>query len=194
MKSRHRGLSILEILIVCAILAVVVVTSVLLIGPGAKRNAYSARIKSDLRQCATAYQLYLNDYDDKLPLTRLSMSSYSYPKGPKDLEHSRGYFLPAVYDLQYDHWHRLVDERFKIQYKWSANTYTVIKEVFFVRKEGTYFPNLFSGPDNGWIRRTEPADRILGLAVTADGTCRWVDIVEQWEHEYAHYLGFVTGI
>lgn len=190
--GRSRAFTVAEIVIVVIIVIILSASILVVVGPPLRAKSQEARIKSDLRQCAGIIALYQSDHDEHYPLSRLSMNAYGYPSGPSELSYSRGYYLPADYNLQYDYWHRLVEEKHTLKHRWLPEDHTVVKEAFFVRKMGRYRPLMYQGPTRGWVRSNVDQVRLQGLAVSVDGHCKWVDLLEEWEDEYSWYLGSVV--
>lgn len=104
-KSRIRGFSLVEVLIVMAIIMIVSAIVWLAVGGRSKLAAKQTIIKSDMHQVILAANLYRNDNDQELPLSWKGMGYYGVNKkdkfGPGFPPADVKYDKPPQYDVSY---------------------------------------------------------------------------------------------
>ena len=63
----RRAFTLIEVLVVSAIIGILAATLTILIGPSMKRKGLETRIRSDLRQFSAAINIYMSDHDGGYP-------------------------------------------------------------------------------------------------------------------------------
>lgn len=185
-------MTLVEIVVVIAIIVVLAVVVWLAVGPAAKEKSLETRIRSDLKQIVAAINIYMLDYDGRLPR--------NFDVLPKDVPRSipglpetgslggglyggNHYFYTQPYRMQ------VFSERFA-KNPFDSEKDPIVKAMMRLRMTGkkeNYW--MFNWDGSGrWAKR----DQGFVLGGRLDGSITWFPIMLPFELEFAalsHRLG-----
>ncbi|RYG39531.1 type II secretion system protein [bacterium] len=184
-SHRPRGITLVEILFVVAIVGLLVGTLTLVFAPKMRTKAMEARITGDLRQIMAATLIYQQENEGELP-----PSIYHYPKGtpivvegyPRVSEWSMGAQVKkANYFVTYNGVERRRERQnpgMLRRFDPQKNAFVKSKK-FFNRIRGRHRYEIWSTPTASLF--TE-GPRVECLGGFLDGHVEWVPSLDAWEH------------
>jgi len=193
-NSRSTGMTLVEVMVVCGIVAVLVGACGLAAMPVIKGKGLEVRIRSDLRQIVTAINVYRSDNDDRLP-PRMSALPAGTPTGlpnwPKSSEFSQGkadngeYYYCLPYRVQ------VFNERYAST-KWDPQMDAIVMATFYRKPTGKKY-SLDSERILGNHTETQ-VDEVLSLGGFLDGHIKWSRIWSQYMEEFARKSYLLGGV
>lgn len=136
--SKLRGLTLVEVLVVTAILAALV--SILVFALRAsKGHGLEAHVRAELQQLSAAINIYMSDYDDRYPISLRAVKKHlpEAPTNPSRLEEP----LPGCSSNVYYNYTRNIEflrgeARYTAQYPYDIRVDPIIKAPFFCKNTG----------------------------------------------------------
>lgn len=195
MQSRlRRGITLVQTLVVITIIVVVTAILGLTIGPRAKVKAKEVRVKSDLRQFASAINLYRSDFDDRLPVSRDNL--YAWGKGnlpkweldesfvqPTDMPWAGyvNYFFTMPWEFQQ------IASKVPLKHPFSESNSSIVKAKFWRRSAGNQIIpfEVTLWPDGQIIDAGRDPVKVLGARL--DGSVGWFWLLEDFQMETMNY-------
>ncbi len=193
MKPRMKAFTLIEVLIVVAIITILVGIIWLAVGPPAKARALDTRISSDLHQLAIGVSLYREEHDGGLPISIDELPA-SLPRGIGGFENEgplgpqfRG---PRNYDLVYSRLDAYHADLLKCVNRWDEDKHGMV-EANFRQK---IMPGKIRLPEwdpKTWkISHYRLYDDIHVLQGFLDGHVAWISREQLWIHELATRRAF----
>jgi prepilin-type N-terminal cleavage/methylation domain-containing protein len=190
MKNR-RAFTLIEVLIVIAIIVILVGILWAVLGPPSKRSVLETSVRAELRQFAGGLAMYMADYDDQYP-PGLSELKCHVPGVP--LESSVvTRFLPecgagrASYSFQRNVDILALERRYDAVYPFVEGVNPVVKASFYCRRPDAKERFVRCGRDRDGSVLWQPQERevVKVLGARLDGSVSWFDQWEQWQEEFA---------
>ena len=175
-RSRRSAFTLVETLVVIAIIALLSGTLWMVLAPRAHRAAQVADVRSRLRQCALAINFYMNDHDGEPPITLnhlvpglsivdpIGGGNFDYPLSTGTFERSHIHILEYGFDPSRD----AVVKCGTIN-DWHGETQTTM----------TSDGNGHQWPYEVPILGLKDTMHVLGARL--DGSVGWVNSIDSWE-------------
>jgi prepilin-type N-terminal cleavage/methylation domain-containing protein len=185
-KRQTTAFTLIEVMIVTAIILVLVAISWLVIAPSMKAKSLETRIRADLRQIGIAINTYMSDNNDMLPYSMRDLPPV-VPRGIGGREdhgplapHFSG---PRDYHLVYSQRDADDTDRWNCHYKWDGTTNPVVCASFRQRVTGAQRSianfDTTTWTEIGKLKREE----VLVLSSFLDGHIAWCQDIEEWRNE-----------
>ncbi|MGV3616945.1 MAG: type II secretion system protein [Fimbriimonas sp.] len=183
---RPQGITLVETLIVVAILCALAGVAWMMLGPSARARAVESAIRNDLRQLSAATQIYVGDHDGELPLSITSFKKVGLQAPLKPTVVTR--FQPecgtgkAQYFLMRNESIVEMEKKYRADYPFSNAVNPFFKAPFVCRKPGVQEAFMTFG-DGRWQETRR--EKVMVLGARLDGSVDWFPSWEQWEEEFA---------
>jgi hypothetical protein len=183
---KRKGITLVEVLVVTAIVVSLVAVGWMLLAQAAKRRALEVGVRNDLRQFVVALTMYKSDYDGVYPLGADALHRHvpNVPLEPTNIREP----LPGcgAGSVEY-HFTRNIsiltlEKKYHAEYPFDERVNPVVKTPGICRKPGTTQEFVFYGAGH-WQPRVREVKLVLGAKI--DGSVGWFDSLEQWEEEFA---------
>ena len=155
------------------------------LGPRAKKAAKEAAVRSDLKQCVVAINIYMTDNDNRYPLSMTSFRG-KLPQAEPTFSQDHygapgGYYTPYSYDVRY------MERTFNFKYKFDSTKHPVVKALFMQRDRGQFPDNFMVRPgEYQWMDLVGHSELLSGFL---DGHVNWTPYWEPYEAESSFYAG-----
>ncbi len=183
-RKETKGITLIEVMIVAAIVVVLLGVLWLAVGPSVKRKALETRVFSDLRQIAAAYNIYVSENDGKYPYSMASLPK-TLPQGLPGENHYGAlapfHYGPRIYFLCHSQLDEDDMDRLGSTLRWDPATDGIVDASFIERITGKKIMGRLYGP-NGFYRMIEQ-DEFFIPSVRVDGSCYWMCYPENWKNE-----------
>jgi len=188
MHKSKRGITLVEVLVVTAIVASLAAVLWMVLAPAAKKRALQARVTSDLRQIADAINQYMGDDDDRYPLELWDLKTTDPGINLKPPT-TRAEFPecdsgPGWYYFTQPE--RVVqgEKTYDAVFPFDPQSNPIVKAHFMCRLPGGTEGFTIVLPDGKQEHHAGPLRYDLGARL--DGSVGWFDALEEWEIEYAN--------
>lgn len=183
---KRRGMSLVEVIMVAAIVMSLAAIAWLLIAPAAKRRGVQATLTSDLHQIAMSIRMYMADTDDAWPAT-LECVKAVYPSTPIKPPVAKDQFPEcgggrATYDYTRNYGYMQGERAYDAEFPFDVNRNAIVKADFFCWIPGTKEQVMVFG-DGVKQWSIQPVRRSLGVRL--DGSVGWFRPWEDWQEEFA---------
>lgn len=190
----RRAFTLAQTLVVVFILGVLIATLTLLLAPSVRAKGIETRIRGDLRQIAGGLNLYLADYDGKMPMEMRDMGAavpQRYPNWPRVTP-----YWPTPtdgeYQIAYNQTWQRIEPMATFKYPFDYAKYAVVQANFYGREvKGPLTYERFSAPGVSSMAKKPKDWTVLGARL--DGSVYWKPHWEPWQHERAASLGLVVN-
>ena len=184
--KEQRGISLVEIIVVIAILMVLMGVLWLVVGPKAKERAIQTRITSDLRQIVVAINIYMADNEGRYPRGFSDLPSTTpqkYENWPLHGYASRG---TGHYFFTYSPRTRERLGRYPFQVKFDPDKHPIVGAGFFQPREPFVEKCMKRMP--GVEERTMiDCPFHWEMSGFLDGSVRWTKQRDEWRREAAYW-------
>ena len=189
MQGKTRAWTLVEILVVIAIVCVVAAIAFVALRPSLTRKAHETRVRSDLAQLTLAIHQYRADNDEVYPPDLEALPGHP-PLGftPWDMKAHLGEPIKSSdgrYLLVMNTYAQRMIAKQRLDYPWDANLYPILRAPYPSRDLGTTEQFDHLNLDGKWELLTNKAIRVLGGF--EDGHVSWVPWSDRFGSELAHY-------
>jgi hypothetical protein len=195
--NSKRGITLLETVVVSAIVLAVATTIGFAVKPSSERSRIQAKIESDLHEAGAAINIYRQDNDGGLPLyfdnplgrddSLPALVPRRFPNWPKKSVYDLGVGVQAVPGTYYYTMPPRVQEYFRRSDAINhidVERIPIVKAPFFVRSTGPETFLYYEYPSGSHLMKRDGYS-VLGSFL--DGSVRWVPWREPFEDEFAAY-------
>lgn len=183
--NKSRALTLVEILVVTAIVGTIAVILTLALRP-AKDRALEAHFRAELQQLSAAINIYMGDYDDRYPTTLRAVKAHlpETPIKPTGLKER----LPGCGsgNLNYNYTRNIGflrgEARYKAQYPFDIKVDPIIVASFFCKKTGANKEFTTFDGDGNPVKVMGDVGVVLGVRL--DGHVGWFDEPAMWMEEF----------
>jgi type II secretory pathway pseudopilin PulG len=187
-----RAITLVEILVVIAIILIVSAIAWMALGPAAKVKSMEARVTSDLKQISTAFNIYMGEYDDNPPLGFQSiphapskLAGWKTGKSINKANKPSAAQCTDDYTLTYNYPMMLIEQKHPVKYRFEADEYGIAfaPQIVWPDAETIELDQLMEDDDGSRVRMSYKQSVPKYLTAFLDGHVTWSIEPNQWSNE-----------
>ncbi len=185
--NKSRAITLVEILVVTAIVGTLLAILVFALRPS-KERGLEAHVRAELQQLCTAINLYMEDHDDGYPISLRAVKA-QFPEAPIEPTRVKER-LPGCGsgNLNYNYMRNIGflrgEARYPAKYPFDIKVDPIVSAFFFCKRTGVMKEWFALDGEGNPVRQV--GEEVLDLGVRLDGYVGWFDTnTALWSQEFA---------